>query len=29
MQRMITQVLLDDAAALLDACRAKHVKLER
>ncbi len=25
--RMITQALLDDAAALLDACRAKQVKL--
>jgi nicotinamide-nucleotide amidase len=24
---MITQTLLDDAAALLDECRAKHVKL--
>jgi hypothetical protein len=29
MQRMITQALLDDAAALLDACRAKQVDLAR
>jgi hypothetical protein len=26
---MITRALLDDAAALLDAIRAKQVKLER